>query len=523
MEQTQNDLLEIILRECASARPNPWYPGEFAKATGLPREGLDACLDRLRLNGLLELTPWVQGHGQGYRITAHGGTVLETSRLLSRLRQGEVPEARPEPAPVASDSLGLRQLRGEQVRSALLDDSRPVITQALIAANVVWFLVGGYLCSRNGGAAMDFFQGGGGPAFALAIHETGSLDIRDVVTNGEWWRLLSYGFVHVGGLLHIAMNMLALFSLGPLLERMWGRYCYPAMYFASCAAGGAGALLLQPDSAVGGASGAICGLLGSMGAWVFLNRRYMPQQLVAVWQRNIVMNVILLAIISSLPGISWAGHLGGFVAGAVVSVPLSLARFGTGPQRWLGWTAFGVTVAVCGLLVVPQIETRAGRFGVVRRVDPGNPATVEEVDDAWKKEVATMLKAEEIVGDSDRLEAEVLRPGAKRPNPAAAKSTQKELLANKEGMERSVDILSKAKKRSDPTLARFLATGLACLEESAKFCGNVAQAMEQVVDPGNPWPPLNLAALRTERAQLLESHKAFKKAWEQLRELKQLD
>src|ERR1700722_6265083 len=109
MEQTQNDLLEIILRECGNSRPNPWYPAEFAKASGLPRESLEACLDRLRHNGLLELTPWVQGHGQGYQLTAHGTAVLEKPRLMSRLRQGEIPVARPEP--VQAEPLDFKQFR----------------------------------------------------------------------------------------------------------------------------------------------------------------------------------------------------------------------------------------------------------------------------------------------------------------------------------------------------------------------------------------------------------------------------
>ena len=103
MATPTTDLLEIILRECAGSRPEPWYPSEYARATGVPRPTLDEPLDRLRLGGLVRLTDWVQGKGQGYTLTPAGEQVLERPRLLQRLRDGAVPRA--EAAPVFDDEL----------------------------------------------------------------------------------------------------------------------------------------------------------------------------------------------------------------------------------------------------------------------------------------------------------------------------------------------------------------------------------------------------------------------------------
>src|SRR5262249_50096678 len=91
--------LEAILRQCAEAAPQPWYPSTYAQATGVPRDRLDADLDLLRLGGLVHLTDWVQGKGQGYALTDTGREVLQSPRLLARLRSGSVPVFRDEAPP----------------------------------------------------------------------------------------------------------------------------------------------------------------------------------------------------------------------------------------------------------------------------------------------------------------------------------------------------------------------------------------------------------------------------------------
>src|SRR5262249_46071369 len=127
MATPTTDLLEIILRECAGTRPQPWYPYDYARDTGLPRDALDEPLDRLRLGGLVRLADWVQGKGQGYTLTPAGERVLARPRLLDRLREGVVPRAEP-PAPRFQEEQVPGLERARAVRDALLDRSRPVAT-----------------------------------------------------------------------------------------------------------------------------------------------------------------------------------------------------------------------------------------------------------------------------------------------------------------------------------------------------------------------------------------------------------
>jgi len=141
MAKSHTELLEIILRECSRAQPHPWYPAisrnppEY-RASRWTGARSTAAQWFGQADGL------VQDHGQGYQITPEGEEVLRQARLLARLRAGDVPMAKPAAEPVDRSRHALQGMRGEMVRGALMDGSRPVITQALMVLNCLWFLVG---------------------------------------------------------------------------------------------------------------------------------------------------------------------------------------------------------------------------------------------------------------------------------------------------------------------------------------------------------------------------------------------
>ena len=138
------------------------------------------------------------------------------------------------------------------------------------------------------------------------------------VAQGEWWRLLTSAFLHYGPF-HLLMNMYALWFLGGALEQAMGRGRYILLYLVSGLAGSAGALLVTPDAATAGASGAVFGLLG---AALVLER-----QRAGIFAGSVAGILVLnLAFTFFVPGISIGGHLGG-LAGGALSV-LALSRFG---------------------------------------------------------------------------------------------------------------------------------------------------------------------------------------------------
>nr|WP_269779336.1 rhomboid family intramembrane serine protease [Propioniciclava soli] len=145
------------------------------------------------------------------------------------------------------------------------------------------------------------------------------------VSGGAWWQLLTSAFVHVD-LMHIAFNMLALWFLGPSLERALGRGRFLALYLLAALSGSVFVLFLSdPLSQTAGASGAIFGLLGAL--LVLAVRAGGDVRSLLMW---LGLNVAITVFGASW--ISWQGHLGGFVGGAVVAL-LLIALRGRGRER----------------------------------------------------------------------------------------------------------------------------------------------------------------------------------------------
>jgi membrane associated rhomboid family serine protease len=181
----------------------------------------------------------------------------------------------------------------------------PIVSWVLIGANVGVFAIDAFL----GGLAGLGLMSGGGPIYEWGYVSAGT------VAGGEWWRILSSAFLHFG-IIHLVLNMWALYLFGPLLEQLYGHVEYLVIYLL-CAAGGSVLTILvaPPDQRVVGASGAIFGLLGL--AFAVSRRRHLalPRQTRAVLGQIGSLLVINLAFTFFVPGISITGHLGGLAVG----------------------------------------------------------------------------------------------------------------------------------------------------------------------------------------------------------------
>ena len=174
-------------------------------------------------------------------------------------------------------------------------DAPPRVTVLLIAVNVLLFF-GMSTQSGFGSAGGRLFQDGAlfGPA----------------VADGDWWRLITSGFLH-SGILHIGFNMYVLWFLGNLLEPSLGPFRFAGLYLASLLTGSFAVLLLQPNAATIGASGAIFGLMGA--AFVMQRARGVDPMQSGIGP-IILINLALGFII---PNVSVAGHVGGLLGGAL--------------------------------------------------------------------------------------------------------------------------------------------------------------------------------------------------------------
>jgi membrane associated rhomboid family serine protease len=390
MTQPAVDPLEAILRFCAAALPQPWYPKLYAESAGVARDSLDPPLDKLRMNGLIRLTEWVQGRGQGYTLTEEGTRILQSPRELERLRTGKYVPPSAGPPPTQSGTSAWDQ--GEAVRASLLSPSRAVVTRALIAVNVVFFLYEVWMVTRLHGPVGQFlgsFLSGGNDKIEQALGASGALNATTFL-QGEWWRLFTCFFVHIG-LIHLGMNMLFLFRIGSFVEQIWGPVRYLVIYFLSGLGASCLGLATHPGG-LAGASGALCGIFASQIAWLMLNRKFLPPRLVSAWTTNLVTNVVLLVMISLFPGVSWGGHLGGAIVGLVVGVLLHYQRFGGPVWRWGAVLAVMAVPVLCVGGLYRYIQTSPASwanaiqgFEIDRMNDHYLPAAHATLEEAMKK------------------------------------------------------------------------------------------------------------------------------------------
>ena len=158
---------------------------------------------------------------------------------------------------------------------------------------------------------------------------------RFFLDQGEWYRLITSGFLHFG-FIHLAFNMFLLYQLGQLLEPATGRVRFLLLYFAALMAGSAGAMLLQPDAFHGGASGAVFGLMGA--AAVGMHRRG-----INIFSTGLGTTLLLnLVLTFSISGISIGGHLGGIIGGAIAGWFMLAPNWRTTPE----WVSYAAPVAI---------------------------------------------------------------------------------------------------------------------------------------------------------------------------------
>lgn len=136
------------------------------------------------------------------------------------------------------------------------------------------------------------------------------------IADGEIWRLFTATFIHLS-VLHFLLNAYALYNLGREVETFYGSLRFSIVYVFAGLSGSALSLMLSPRPSAG-ASGAIFGLIGAEGVWLYRNRRLLGER-----GRRGLQNVIFIAVLNLAFGLqggidNW-GHVGGLIGGAALS------------------------------------------------------------------------------------------------------------------------------------------------------------------------------------------------------------
>jgi len=197
-------------------------------------------------------------------------------------------------------------MNSPSISSSPADDNRryhlPVATCVILGLNVVIFILmtlsGG---SQNTNVLLEF-GASYGPYFRA----------------GETWRLVMPMFLHIG-VAHLAVNMLALYLLGSLLEPLYGYGRFSLLYVLS---GMGGSLLSMEASShiAAGASGAIFGIAGAMLVTGFLHPHVVPRRWKGIFGVGILLAIAINLIFGRLvPHIDNWAHLGGLITGLALA------------------------------------------------------------------------------------------------------------------------------------------------------------------------------------------------------------
>lgn len=258
-----------------------------------------------------------------------------------------------------------------------------------------------------------------------------------IILRHEYWRLITSAFVH-GGFIHVALNMWSLLAIGPLVERLYGNAAFAVIYLAAGIGGAIASVAASPVRVSVGASGAICGVLGALLAFLLVHRRAIPALVLKPLRANALGYVVFIAILGAVvPNIDQEAHLGGLATGFVVGFLLS-RPWPVVKRKWVAVRRATVSVLVAaalagaaaavagkGPMALPpqlrfqhleeQIAPALDRFNAIDKAIPGSLVLRRDrlVPDAYQ----THMRAVQELTEGANANLTILRR-VKTPDPA---------------------------------------------------------------------------------------------------------
>ncbi len=252
--------------------------------------------------------------------------------------------SRSEPEALSSD--GFNQPQPQiQVK---FNGSKPIVVYAIMGITILIYLLQ-YLSQQMLG---------------VDIPRSFGLKVNELIIAGQYWRLFTPMLLH-GSILHIMLNMYALYILGRGLEFNFGHWRFLALYIGAGFAGNVASFIFSPNPSLG-SSTAIFGLLAAEAVFVFQNKKFYGQQ-----AKRILINAAVIAGINLFlglsPGIDNWGHLGGLIGGVLFTwfggpkweMKGLYPNFEIEDQHTSNhtWLAFGMTILFFGAVALTRLIT----------------------------------------------------------------------------------------------------------------------------------------------------------------------
>lgn len=191
----------------------------------------------------------------------------------------------------------------------------------------------------------------GGSESTSVLLKMGAMFNPAVVMEGQWWRLFTAQFLHIG-IMHIASNAIMIYYIGQYAEPVFGHWRFLLIYLLSGVGGSLLTLAFGNDQAISaGASTALFGLFGAMTCAGFKDKdnallSFLGRQALALAVINLVLDIFM-------PDVDILGHLGGLITGALLAVIL-------GDATYRGYSKGGRLMAAAALIVYVVLTLRLG-------------------------------------------------------------------------------------------------------------------------------------------------------------------
>ena len=200
-----------------------------------------------------------------------------------------------------TEDMNQKTIKNEKKLQKIFSPKKPVVTYVLIVINLMIFLYG---MLHGNDELVELFGNN-----------------YELVQSGQIYRLFTCMFVH-SDTMHILLNMYALYTIGPVVERYYGKGKYLFIYIISGLLGSVfSGVFMSANSISIGASGAIFGLLGSICYFTY----YYRATLQGILRGSIIPVIVINLIIGFLsPSIDLSAHIGGLIGGILVSMGLGI-------------------------------------------------------------------------------------------------------------------------------------------------------------------------------------------------------
>lgn len=213
-----------------------------------------------------------------------------------------------------------------ELAKIFLKKDQPIVTYFIILLNIIVFML----------SLLDY---------NMIINYFANYYIN--VKNGEIYRLLTACFVHAN-FLHIFFNMYALYYIGPMVEKYYGKLKYLLIYLGSGIMGSLFSVVLSNNVSIG-ASGAIFGLFGSM---LYFGYKY--RATLDGFVRSGIIPVLFINLILGfiVPNIDVYGHIGGLIGGLLLSYILGVYRKGKKKNTLNGLIIITILIASLSYMLI---------------------------------------------------------------------------------------------------------------------------------------------------------------------------